>query len=50
MAPFREEMYAHHALSGEDRRAIEESRFWLQDAVHYAEPVPPFDALLVELL
>jgi pyruvate,water dikinase len=45
-----QEMYAYHALFGEERRDFEESRFWFQDAVHYAEPVPPFDALLVELL
>jgi pyruvate,water dikinase len=44
-----EEMYARHALFGEDRRAFEESRFWFQDSMHYAEPVRPFDALVMEL-
>jgi pyruvate,water dikinase len=43
-----QEMYAHHALFGEDRRAFEDSRFWFQDCLHYAEPVRPFDALVMD--
>jgi pyruvate,water dikinase len=42
------EMYSHHAVFGEDRRAFEESRFWFQDGIHYAEPVRPFDALVMD--
>jgi phosphohistidine swiveling domain-containing protein len=41
-------MYAHHALFGEDRGAFEESRFWFQDAIHYAEAVRPFDAVALD--
>ncbi|HET6867909.1 MAG TPA: hypothetical protein VFH80_18490, partial [Solirubrobacteraceae bacterium] len=45
-----EELYPPHVLFGEDRRAFEESRFWFQDSVHYAEPYYPFDAMLPEYL
>jgi pyruvate,water dikinase len=43
-----EEMYPPHALFAEDRRALEESRFWFQDAVHYAEPCYPFDTVCLD--
>ena len=43
-----EELYPPHTLFAEDRRRFEESRFWFQDAVHYAEPYYPFDAMLAE--
>jgi pyruvate,water dikinase len=43
-----EELYPSHALFAEDRRAFEESRFWFQDAVHYAEPYYPFDAVCLD--
>ena len=43
-----EEMYAHHVLFGEDRRAFEETRFWFQDGLHAAEPLYPFDSFLFE--
>jgi pyruvate,water dikinase len=45
-----EELYPPHVLFAEDRRGFEEGRFWFQDAVHYAEPYYPFDAMLVEYL
>ena len=45
-----EELYSPHTLFAEDRRAFDESRFWFQDAVHYAEPYYPFDAMLVDCL
>jgi pyruvate,water dikinase len=45
-----EELYPPHVLFAEDRRAFEQSRFWFQDAVHYAEPYYPFDAMLAESL
>jgi phosphohistidine swiveling domain-containing protein len=32
----------------EDRRAFEDSRFWFQDAVHYAEPYYPFDMVSLD--
>jgi pyruvate,water dikinase len=41
-----EELYPPHTLFADDRRSFEESRFWFQDAVHYAEPYHPFDAML----
>ena len=41
-----EELYPPYTLFADDRRAFEESRFWFQDAVHYAEPYYPFDAML----
>jgi pyruvate,water dikinase len=40
-----EELYPVHSLFAEDRRAFEESRFWFQDTVHYAEPYYPFDVV-----
>jgi phosphohistidine swiveling domain-containing protein len=40
-----EDFYPAHALFSEDRRAFDESRFWFQDGLHYAEPYYPFDAL-----
>ena len=40
-----EELYPIHSVFAEDRRAFEESRFWFQDAVHYAEPYCPFDVV-----
>ncbi|HEX3266825.1 MAG TPA: PEP-utilizing enzyme [Gaiellaceae bacterium] len=43
-----EEMYPHHLLFGEDRRAFEESRLWFQDGMHAAEPLFPFDAMTFE--
>jgi pyruvate,water dikinase len=43
-----DEMYAYHALFDEDRRAFEESRLWFRDALHVAEPLYPFDALVFE--
>ncbi len=43
-----EEMYPHHALFGEDRRAFEESRFWFQDGLHASEPLLPFGAALFD--
>jgi pyruvate,water dikinase len=45
-----EDLYPQHLLFAEDRRAFDEGRFWFQDAVHYAEPYHPFDALLPECL
>ena len=45
-----EELYPPHALFAEDRRAFEESRFWFQDSVHYAEPYYPFDVVCLDSL
>lgn len=43
-----EELYPPHVLFAEDRRTLEESRFWFQDAVHYAEPYYPFDVVCLD--
>ncbi len=43
-----EEMYPSHVLFAEDRRAFDEGRFWFQDALHYPEPLKPFDATTIE--
>jgi pyruvate,water dikinase len=41
-------MYAHHVLFAEDRREIDEERFWFQDSMHWPEPLYPFDAVVVD--
>ena len=43
-----EELYPPHALFVEERREFDESRFWFQDAVHFAEPYYPFDTVVVD--
>jgi len=43
-----EELYPPHALFVEERREFDESRFWFQDTVHYAEAYYPFDTVLVD--
>src|SRR5262245_23837307 len=43
-----EDMYPHHTLFGEDRRAFDEARFWFQDSLHWPEPFYPFDALQLD--
>jgi pyruvate,water dikinase len=43
-----ERMYPYYSLFSEDRRASEESKFWFHDAMHYPEPVYPFDLLMPE--
>jgi pyruvate,water dikinase len=41
-------MYPYHVPFSEDRRDFEEGRFWFQDALHWPEPMAPFEAVLVE--
>ena len=43
-----EELYPPHALFVEERREFDQSRFWFQDNVHFAEPYYPFDTLVVD--
>jgi pyruvate,water dikinase len=43
-----EEMYAYHALFSEDRRALDEERFWFQNALHSPEPFFPFEFVWLE--
>jgi pyruvate,water dikinase len=40
-----EEMYAYHTLFADDRREVDEARFWFQDGVHGPEPLHPFDCV-----
>jgi pyruvate,water dikinase len=42
------DMYAYSSLFSEGRRIHEESVFWFQDGVHWPQPLPPWDATLVE--
>jgi pyruvate,water dikinase len=39
-----QELYAYHALFSDDRRALDEERFWFQDALHSPEPFCPFES------
>jgi pyruvate,water dikinase len=41
-------MYAYHMLFAEERRESDELRFRLQDGVHGAEPLYPFESLWIE--
>jgi pyruvate,water dikinase len=41
-------MYPYYSVFSEDRRAFEESKLWFHDAMHYPEPVYPFDLLMPE--
>jgi pyruvate,water dikinase len=43
-----QEMYPYHMSFSDDRRAFDESRFWFQDGLHYAEPFYPFDAVTMD--
>jgi len=40
-----EDLYSYEMLFSEDRRTFDEGRFWFWDALHYAEPFHPFDAV-----
>jgi pyruvate, water dikinase len=42
-----EEMYPRHALFGEQPER-EANRFWFRDGLHWAEPIRPFDAVVVD--
>jgi pyruvate,water dikinase len=41
-------MYSYSSLFSEGRRAYEDSAFWFLDGVHWPEPLPPWDATLLE--
>jgi pyruvate,water dikinase len=43
-----EEMYPYHAVFSEDRRKLDDGRFWFQDGVHSAEPYYPFDYVYID--
>ena len=40
-----EEMYAYHSVFSDDRRALDDRRFWFQDSLHSPEPFCPFDCV-----
>ena len=41
-------MYAYHAVFSEDRRSLDEERFWFQNSLHSPEPFFPFDCVWYE--
>ena len=43
-----EELYTDSLVFSEDRRAYEEGTFWFHDAVHFPEPLSPWDTTLME--
>ncbi len=43
-----EDLYTYSLPFSEDRRDYEESTFWFQDGVHWADPLPPWDATWYE--
>jgi pyruvate,water dikinase len=43
-----EEMYAYHAVFSEDRRSLDEARFWFQNSLHCPEPLCPFDCVWLD--
>lgn len=43
-----ERLYPYYAVFSEDRRDYEEPKFWFHDAMHYPEPMYPFDLLMPE--
>ena len=43
-----ERLYPYYAVFSEDRRTSEEDKFWFHDAMHYPEPMYPFDLLMPE--
>jgi pyruvate,water dikinase len=43
-----EEMYPYYAQISEERRALDESKFWFFDGMHNPEPLYPFDTIMTE--
>jgi pyruvate,water dikinase len=41
-------MYPYYALLSEERREVEDSRFWFFDGMHNPEPMFPFDTIATE--
>ena len=42
------DLYTYSTLFSEGRRESEEAKFWFQDGVHWPDPLPPWDATLME--
>jgi pyruvate,water dikinase len=43
-----EEMYPAYARFGRERGDFDEARFWFRDDLHWADPIAPFEAVVVE--
>jgi pyruvate,water dikinase len=43
-----EEMYPYYALFDESRRAVDESRFWFWNSMHFPLPMPAFDVACID--
>jgi pyruvate, water dikinase len=41
-------LYPYYALLSEDRRALDEGKFWFFDGMHNPEPLYPFDTIMTE--
>src|SRR2546429_7583903 len=41
----REEMYSYYHVLSEDRRDIDEQRFWFQDQLHHGDVLFPYDEI-----
>ncbi len=43
-----EDLYSYHLLFSEERKAYDDSTFWIRDSIHLPTVLPPFDMSLVE--
>jgi pyruvate,water dikinase len=43
-----QEMYPYYALFDESRRAVDESRFWFWNSMHFPLPMPAFDVACID--
>jgi pyruvate, water dikinase len=43
-----ERLYQYYYLFSDDRRDVEESKFWFYDGMHNPEPIYPFDSIMTE--
>ena len=42
-------MYPYNLVFSEDRREYEADRFWFTDGMHWPDPLPPWDASLIDV-
>ena len=42
-------MYPYNLVFSEDRSDYEEDRFWFTDSMHWPDPLPPWDASLIDI-
>jgi len=43
-----QEMYPYYAVFDESRRAVDESRFWFWNSMHFPVPMPAFDVACID--